>query len=275
MGAVDPAAEVCDGGADEDCDGRVDEGCQCVNGARRDCGSDVGACQAGDETCAGGRWGACDGGRGPRAEGCGQGQDEDCDGTIDEGFRARVDDTRYSILVRSHELCTQPARFSDHCMSAFHRRCNADCTRSGFGPVENNGDIAVGICTAADTRETTFGVLGRYNGGCRANSAFNQGCNDAIDQYCRAEGFGSGYGPVEHVGEIAFVACVATPQVGRFTVTWAQLAARHVPCDGQTERFGPNCAAAVHRECSARGFESGWGPLRVQGDQVDVMCVRR
>lgn len=275
VGAVDPGDEVCEGGVDEDCDGRADEGCDCVNGERRGCGVDVGACQAGVETCSAGRWGACAGGRGPQAESCGQGQDEDCDGVVDEGFRARSDATTYTILGRSHEACTQAQQFSDNCMSAFHRRCNADCTRSGFGPVENNGDDAFGVCTAATGRETTFGVLGGFNGGCRAGAAFNQSCNDAIDQYCRGEGFGGGYGPVEHVGDVAFVACVAIPQVERVTVRWAQLAARHPLCDGANERFGPNCAAAVHRECAARGLHSGWGPLRVQGDRVDVMCLRR
>jgi hypothetical protein len=80
---------------------------------------------------------------------------------------------------------------------------------------------------------------------------------------------------VEHVGNVAFVACVPRAIAQRFTVTWAQLAARHEPCNGRFESFGPNCAAATHRECQARGFFSGWGPLQVQGQQVGIVCLRR
>ncbi len=88
-----PAQERCDGMVDEDCDGAVDEGCACAAGARRACGDDTGACQAGEqacvETCAAdgcsSAWGPCVGEVGPEAERC-DGRDEDCDGVIDEAL---------------------------------------------------------------------------------------------------------------------------------------------------------------------------------------------
>ena len=83
-GATDPTAEDCSGG-DEDCDGEVDEGCACRTGATRRCGTDVGACVAGTETCdADGRWGVCEGDVGPSGELC-NGADDDCDMGVDEG----------------------------------------------------------------------------------------------------------------------------------------------------------------------------------------------
>ena len=68
--------ETCNG-SDDDCDGQVD-------GMSRPCGSDVGECRKGTETCLVGVWGACVGAIGPATEDC-NGGDEDCDGMVDDG----------------------------------------------------------------------------------------------------------------------------------------------------------------------------------------------
>jgi hypothetical protein len=83
QGAVGPTAEECNG-LDDDCDGTTDEGCACTTGESRPCGSDVGACQPGTQTCEDGAWGECLGGVSPTQEEC-NGVDDDCDGTTDEG----------------------------------------------------------------------------------------------------------------------------------------------------------------------------------------------
>ncbi len=69
---------------DDDCDGMTDEDCLCVDGTMQTCGTDVGDCVAGNQTCAGGVWGTCVGEVSPIAEIC-NGRDDDCDGTDDEG----------------------------------------------------------------------------------------------------------------------------------------------------------------------------------------------
>ncbi len=68
--------ETCNN-VDDDCDGRVDED------VSRPCGQDVGACRLGTQACQAGQWLACQGNRGPAAEEC-NGQDDDCDGEVDE-----------------------------------------------------------------------------------------------------------------------------------------------------------------------------------------------
>jgi len=89
------AAEVCDG-KDNDCDGQVDNvkgsstaiSQSCYPTSTKGCtGSSgkytcVGACKAGTQTCASGKWGACTGAVTPKTE-TKNSIDDDCDGTVD------------------------------------------------------------------------------------------------------------------------------------------------------------------------------------------------
>jgi hypothetical protein len=94
VGAIGPIAEVCEGKIDEDCDGVVDNGCACVKGAVLPCGSAVGTCKQGAQTCdASGKWGPCVGGVGASPELC-DGKDNNCDGQTDEGCACALGDLR-------------------------------------------------------------------------------------------------------------------------------------------------------------------------------------
>ncbi len=77
-GCLPQGQDGCDG-VDNDCDEELDEDC-CSGFETRGCGSDVGACVAGTQTCAGGLWGPCVGEVAPVAENCQADTDEDCDG---------------------------------------------------------------------------------------------------------------------------------------------------------------------------------------------------
>ncbi|HEX7479503.1 MAG TPA: MopE-related protein [Polyangiales bacterium] len=78
-GGTGPTTEVCDG-KDNNCNGQFDEG---NPGGGALCGSAVGECKQGTQTCTSGAI-ACVGGTGPTTEVC-DGKDNDCDGTVDNG----------------------------------------------------------------------------------------------------------------------------------------------------------------------------------------------
>ncbi|MFH1977718.1 MAG: NosD domain-containing protein [Candidatus Aenigmatarchaeota archaeon] len=85
---VNPVTEVCGDGLDNDCDGSNDEACQCRDGQTQTCGTDIGACAKGTQSCVSGSWDPCSGEVGPRDEVCNE-VDDDCDRETDEGLDCR------------------------------------------------------------------------------------------------------------------------------------------------------------------------------------------
>lgn len=93
IGQIQPSAETCGDGIDNDCDGFVDETCVCTPGSTAGCydgppdTEGVGTCATGTKICdpSGTAYGVCLGDILPVAELCGDGLDTDCDGLIDDG----------------------------------------------------------------------------------------------------------------------------------------------------------------------------------------------
>lgn len=267
--ACAPPAESCND-ADDDCDGTIDDGFECRRGTSGACSTSCGS--TGTRTCSAScGWGSC----AAPAETC-EGTDQDCDGAVDEGFRAEVVRASYaSDLAPRHAPCNGTTqRMGPDCNAAMHRFCGArGCTTSGFGPDENAGDGADVTCVVASVRATSYTALSAHHAGCTTATVWGPDCNAAIHRYCAAAGFPSGYGPVEHSGDVAHVACVPASMV--ITTSYTTLATHHPGCNGTAQRMGPECNAAIHRFCAASGYVSGFGPVENSGDVAAVACVRR
>jgi hypothetical protein len=245
------AVEACNN-LDEDCDGVVDEAL-----GERACGQ--GACRTVAATCVDGRPAACVPGA-PGAELC-NGVDDDCDGATDEAGGV----TRCGVGA-----CERTAA----CVDGVEGACAP-------------GDAAPEVCNGLDEDcdgrvDQGFGVrvegarysilIGQHD---RCDGSSERGgphCNAAINRQCRNQGCAvSGFGPLENSGDDAAIACVLAGEQRQ--VSYADLAARHVPCDGVGQRIGSDCNAAIHRWCVGQGFASGFGPVEQGPDEATVVCV--
>jgi hypothetical protein len=130
-GSVGPQAQdSCAQGNDGDCDGVANEGCSCINGATRTCGTDVGVCQFGTQTCTNGTFGgACQGAVNPGGRNCGSPQDNDCDGRPDN----TIDGVCECNPAQGNGLCSGDPNNS---------RCNA---QGQCVPCQTNGDCSLSV----------------------------------------------------------------------------------------------------------------------------------
>jgi hypothetical protein len=156
---VDPVPEDCDG-ADDDCDTRIDEG------LRRGCGSDVGACSRGYETCAAGAWGSCSATE-PSTEVC-NGVDDDCDGRTDERvgttFYRDADGDGFGNASVTTVGCTAAAGWV-----AMAGDCNDTCRTCRPGGTE--------VCDGTLDENCSMGV----DEGCACTTGATRACPDGVD----------------------------------------------------------------------------------------------
>jgi hypothetical protein len=77
------AGEDVDATVDAEGDADAEQEEDCVDGQTRECGTDVGPCETGTQTCTEGQWGECEGEVAPQTEVC-DGVDNDCNGVVDD-----------------------------------------------------------------------------------------------------------------------------------------------------------------------------------------------
>ena len=175
---------ACDG-LDNDCDGIADEGCSCLDGTIQACGSDVGVCAAGTQTCIAGAFGECSD-VGPAVEGC-NGADDDCDLRVDEDLPTRPCALTLGVCLGSTRTCGGASGF-------------AACTAESYGP---NYEATETRCDGRDND-----CDGTTDEGCDCLDGTTQSCGTSVGrcergtQICAGGEFGAcegGVGPVEEI----------------------------------------------------------------------------
>jgi len=217
-GTCTPPGETCNG-TDDDCDGAIDNGYRAtyvgttytaVSGYLSSCDGFLErmgpACNAAIHRFCGTR-GCTSSGFGPQ-ENSGDALGVAC--LVTEPAR----NPGYSGLATYLSACDGVTmRNGDACNAAINRYCQASGFVGGYGPVENSGDDAWVVCLRSSMAEvivTTYTVLSSYHGPCDGVTEWwGPNCNAAINRFCAATGRVSGWGPVEHSGDTAYVLCVS------------------------------------------------------------------
>ncbi|HEY6078894.1 MAG TPA: hypothetical protein VIW29_08825, partial [Polyangiaceae bacterium] len=168
QGALAPASEdTCDAGDDANCNGVPNEGCSCVKGSTRPCGSDVGACQFGTQTCQDQEWGDCLGQIGPQPrDTCDAGNDANCNGLPNEGCACVIGavancgncGTQQCVKGGTWGPCTDegecaPNEVQDETEScglcgsqAIRRKCTSDCQWADWTDYPSSSCQDQGVC---------------------------------------------------------------------------------------------------------------------------------
>ena len=272
VGEIGPSAERCDGSIDQDCDGLVDEGCTCTTGTTRRCGTDVGACVAGTETCdASGRWGACVGRVDGSAESC-NATDDDCDGSTDE-MLVRSCGTDTGACVAGNQTCgagswgtcsgTGPS--TERCDGAIDEDCDGAtdeaclCTN---GQTRSCG-TDVGVCVAGAETCNLAGAwgscVGAVGGGAESCNRLDDDCDSRTDEgsVCRPPTVSCPGAVTTFVGtEVMLAGSGSDPDGGTVSFAWsvanapAGSTATPAPTSAATTRFRPDAVGGyVLRLC--------------------------
>lgn len=177
--------EKCGNKIDDNCDGKVDEGCDCdgvQEGTDRACGQDgPGICTLGKQTCKGGDWTACSGIAPHAAEDACDGQDENCNGQVDEGLTITclhdIDKDGYPNPTDKKEVCPDPAA-----AGAPRFGCPVDYIRQAQSPGSdcNDSDPSIKPSALQLCDKTDWDCDGKLRNGCPGGVTLGASTNGGI-----------------------------------------------------------------------------------------------
>lgn len=197
---------------DDNCDGSTDEGCGCSpDGLSEMCGStDVGSCRLGSRTCVAGTWSSCSGVIEPVPEVCDGIEDDDCNGTVDDGCDCTDGSTRVcgvslGVCRSVMQVCTaghwpracadEPGVISpspEECDGALDQNCDGAVDEGCLcvnGAVDRSAcGTDVGECETG-MRVCSMGTWGACSGGIApaaevCEGSHDENCDGGIDEGC-------------------------------------------------------------------------------------------
>ncbi len=290
--AATPATEICNG-LDDDCDGATDENLDrgCYTGSAVTL--NVGLCVGGTESCIGGSYGSCVGQVIPVAEIC-NGDDDDCDGPIDEG----LGQTTCGVGVCQNTVDNCSGGVSQNCdpfLGSTPETCDGldnDCDGVSDGLTEacygfasgctlvGTAWVCVGTCVSG-THTCPAGGAGVWDTSCDGDvgpgdetcDGLDNDCDGTVDSFNQAC-YPGGYGTT--TGCTAAGTCVGACTEGTQTCTtgaWGGCTGWVTPipevcnnvdddCDGSTDEGLSQACVETNAEGTCTGVETcsagGW-----------------
>ncbi|MFO0557899.1 MAG: hypothetical protein U0269_07755 [Polyangiales bacterium] len=221
-----------------------------------------------------GNCGAC--GASP-SESC-DGRDNNCNGIVDEGFRAQ-----WMSMIPTPELqalnamCMPGSEGSIACRNAANDYCAthaSTCATNGIGPALASPGVVNVLCVQGSMRLVIpFADLTAADGNCVSGMPNVAACTRAIHLYCQGRGFVTGAG-VSATGADVTAVCFDTARVNGAAMRYSMLRTFDPDCDGTRERAGVHCNQAINAQCQMLGLGTGgFGPTSNSGDNLDAWCV--
>jgi hypothetical protein len=155
--------------------------------------------------------------------------------------------------------------------------CYCNCRQTNLGGGASTGtDAAIGTSDTTkksfEKKTVKFSDLIKYNVGCQAGIPTSFACAGAIHGYCRANGFLSGFGPVQVTSAGAEIICVPNEYSNLVHSTFEELAAYNKSCSSATAT-SEDCISAVNQLCAAKGYSNGFGVVDSFANEVYAICV--
>lgn len=217
--SAEPALEdSCDLGNDDNCNGTVNDGCDCVNGDEQSCAESnhQGTCAEGTQLCVDGEWGACSVSP-AAADTCVPGNDDNCNGIVNELCSCEQDDTRscadggwFGPCAAGTQTCGADGAWGpcsiaaatyDSCAADADENCDGvpnapldpacDCVEGDGQCVAGNPSTARQVCTSAGDWGTATPCenvctgAGLCGGVCAPPE---RQCNNNVPQVCTVAG---------------------------------------------------------------------------------------
>jgi len=282
VGAGQPSQEVCDG-RDNDCNGLIDEsdpnlGKPCyptgADGCSLQTGTCTGQCRLGAWVCTAGAL-VCQGAVTPQLEVC-DGEDNDCDGSVDEDFDFQTD-------PRHCGSCDHACIYTHATGLCRNGQCQMGPCQDGWADADHSNGCAY-ACTP-DGPEVCDGKDNDCNG---LTDGDDPGLIQPTVNFCRQTGeCGKGPGGSAHFpGDASFPVCV-TPS-GASTPSWicnypatvqlagpSQLVAQESwcdgldnDCDGAVDEFASNVLGNPCSDNTGLGECRRVGTMKCQADKT-------